>query len=97
MALAIAQGVGASIIIGLLLGTLIGTRFRFPKEWTGFMVTVALNIMAPFIGQGVILVGITQWNITIVFNYLLLGLITPINIAFVWRFVQNRKSGGPSS
>ena len=91
LCLVIVQSFAASMLIGLLLGTLIGLRFRFPKDWTAFMVTAAANIMAPFIGNDVIIFSLTQSNITIVMNYLLLGLLTPLNVIFIVRMVRESK------
>ncbi len=73
-----------SLLAGAIIGFMIAIKWRVPKSWWGFLVTLILNIISPWSLTTVWLVAILDFPKTIGSPFLL-GVFTVINLMFIYR------------
>lgn len=81
------QHVIVSCAFGLVIGGLIAWRFRFPRNWLGFVISLAVAMISPWIGVSSRLVDI-RGQYVIYANFFLVSLFAVLAVAYIIRLLR---------
>ena len=81
------QHVLVSCGLGLVVGGLIAWLFRFPRNWIGFVISLAVALISPWIGISTRLIDI-QGKFVVHANFFLVSLFVALAVAYIIRLLK---------